>query len=177
MRAVSFRQSSSVHGRPRTRPGFGLPRQSGVTFIELIISIVIIGIAASGILLVMDRTTRQSADPLVEQQAIAIAEAYMEEVLNRNFSDPDGGETESCEAGEARATYDDIFDYACIADTNGAVDQKGDAIAGLDAYNIDVAVDGAATLSGVPAARVTVTVTHDHVPGLNIAVTAYRTEY
>ena len=55
-------------------------RQSGVTLIELVIAIVIIAIAATAILGTFATTVGQSADPMIRHQAVAIAEAYLEEI-------------------------------------------------------------------------------------------------
>ncbi len=55
--------------------------QNGATLIELIITIVVISSALVGILSIINITTRHSADPVVQQQAIAIAESYLEEIL------------------------------------------------------------------------------------------------
>ena len=56
--------------------------------IELIIAIVVISIAATGVLLVYATAVRYSADPMVQQQALAVAEAYLDEILARPASDP-----------------------------------------------------------------------------------------
>jgi len=65
--------------------------QQGVSLIELITFIVIISVALAGILLVMSVTTRNSADPLIHKQALAIAEAMLEEVelMPFTYCDPD----------------------------------------------------------------------------------------
>ncbi|MDF1584039.1 MAG: prepilin-type N-terminal cleavage/methylation domain-containing protein [Methyloprofundus sp.] len=55
--------------------------QSGVTLIELIISMVIISISLTGIFTVMNLTVSHSADPIIYHQAIAIAEACIDEIL------------------------------------------------------------------------------------------------
>ena len=54
--------------------------QRGSSLIELIMFIVIVSVALAGILLVMNVTTKNSADPLVHKQALAIAESLLEEV-------------------------------------------------------------------------------------------------
>ena len=54
--------------------------QRGISLIELIMFIVIVSVALAGILLVMNVTTKGSADPLVHKQALAIAESLLEEV-------------------------------------------------------------------------------------------------
>lgn len=67
----------------RPRP---LLRQRGLTLIELTVFIVIMGVALAGILGVMGRFTRQSADPLQRKQAILRAEAVLEEIALANFT-------------------------------------------------------------------------------------------
>ena len=54
--------------------------QSGLTLIELIFFIVIVGGALAGVLSVLNVTTKSSADPLVRKTMLAIAQALMEEV-------------------------------------------------------------------------------------------------
>ncbi len=56
-------------------------QQSGITLIELIISMVIISISLTGIFTVMNLTVSHSADPIIYHQAISIAEACIEEIL------------------------------------------------------------------------------------------------
>ncbi|WP_435627492.1 type IV pilus modification PilV family protein [Candidatus Ferrigenium straubiae] len=81
--------------------------QRGVSLIELILFIVIVGVALAGILLVMNVTTRGSADPLVHKQALSIAESLLEEVVLMPFTfcDPDDANAASavsaadCSAG------------------------------------------------------------------------------
>ena len=108
--------------------------QSGVTLIELIVSILIVAIAASAVLGVLSMTTGGSADPMFRHQAAAIAEAYLEEILLKSFADPDGIDGEVL-----RASFDDVDDYDGLADA-GARDQFGNPIAGLAEYAVSVAV-------------------------------------
>lgn len=65
--------------------------QRGVSLVELIMFIVIVSVALAGILLVMNVTTRGSADPLIHKQALAIAESLLEEVelMPFTYCDPD----------------------------------------------------------------------------------------
>ena len=149
--------------------------QQGATLIELIIAIVIISIALVGILVVMNRTTSRSADPLILDQSVAIANAYLEEIIARPFADPDG-----TEAGETRSSFDDVDDYNNLTDV-GARDQFNNPITGLEQYTISVSVSGEALAVGALTAdaanskRITITVTHPAQSGVSIST--YRTNY
>jgi prepilin-type N-terminal cleavage/methylation domain-containing protein len=77
----------------------------GFTLIEMIITIVVIGVALSGILVTFNTVVRSSADPLVSKQMISIAEAEMEGVMLQNFAaiaSPTGCNT--CPAGYTGST-------------------------------------------------------------------------
>lgn len=172
-----------------------LPRpmqQRGATLVELVVSIVIISVGLAGVLLVMERTTRSSADPMIQYQAIAIAEAYLDEILLKDFCDPDNAapctppnnpgnvNCNVCPPAEgSRGAFDNVCDYNNRTD-NGAADQNGAAIAGLDAYVVQTAVDTASMLNGLlgnscQVLRVQVTVTPPF--GGPIVVSGYRTNY
>lgn len=162
--------------------------QRGVTLIELVISIVVISVAMAGVLLVMNQTTRHSADPMIEHQAVAVAEAYLEEALLKSFADPslppnpDAGRV--CPGPEgARSQYDNVCDYNGL-DDNGARDQLGNAVAGLGGYRVRVGVDCASALHDIPGnancdatnvVRVNVRVTHSSM--VDLTVSGYRTRY
>jgi len=150
--------------------------QRGVTLIELVVSIVILSVAATGILMVMTQTVLSSADPMLREQATAIAQSYMEEILTQPLTDPDGVETNGPEGGESRATYDDVWDYHGLNNSAGALDQNGATVSGLEGYNIAVTVTGATfgPGAGSPALRIAITVTHDGQAGINVPVVAYR---
>lgn len=149
---------------------FSSKPQSGVTLVELLVSIVIVSIAASGVLGVLSMTTAASADPMIRHQAAAIAEAYLEEIMLKPIADPDGVDGEA-----ARADYDDLDDYDGLADA-GARDQFGSLIAGLASYSVAVSVAPSSGLPSVPPAdalRVDVIVTHS--ADINFVLSGYRT--
>ncbi len=52
-----------------------------MTLVELVITIVIIGIAAAALFSAMASITARSADPMLRQQSLLIAEAYLERLL------------------------------------------------------------------------------------------------
>jgi MSHA pilin protein MshD len=150
--------------------GPGLER--GVTLVELVIAITIVAIAATAVMGAMSAVTKRTADAMTQQQAVALAQAYLEEVLQRPVGDPDGVEPEA-----GRGSFDDIDDYNGLADT-GARDQFGNAIAALSSYTVTVAVAQTTALTGVPAAaarRVDVTVTGPG--GVTAALSGYRTGF
>ena len=177
--------------------------QAGLTFIELVASIVIVSVATLGLMLAVSSAIGRSADPMVQTQAIAIASAYLEEATLADFCDPafnpDGNPattcrnectTAACDGGcggsafaaeSGRSTFDDICDYNNLADS-GARDRNGAAIANLSSYAVAVRVlDSPAITLGSPAlgastgqvVRVEVEVSH---PGLAVPVviSAYK---
>lgn len=112
--------------------------QKGISLIELVIFIVILSVALTGITLIYINTTRYSADPMVRIRSIELAQSTLEEILLKAYDDntPVGGgcvhfpansrcpvgappnpdaATETfglvAEAGEARATFNDVDDY------------------------------------------------------------------
>ena len=145
--------------------------QSGFTLIEIITTIVIISIAATAILSVFSGTIRSSANPMIQQQAISIAEAYMEEIVLKPFNDPDG-----TEVGESRSTFDDVDDYNGLTDA-GARDQNNSLIPSLGNFTVTVSVANS-SLNGIGAADallITVNVAHSILG--SIELTGYRTNY
>ena len=149
------------------RRGEGIKKQRGVNLIELIISIVIISIAVGGVLLVFTQTIRFSADPMIQQQAVAIAEGYMDEILARPVTDPDGGT-------ETRENFDNVGDYNGLNQV--PTDQNNNALLGLGDYNVSVVVTAGVNIgpggATVLASRVEVTVTRPTV--VNFTLTGYR---
>lgn len=61
-------------------------RQGGLSIIELIIFIVVMGIAAAGIMQVFNLSTKTSADPVRRKQALLLAEAMLEEIELARFT-------------------------------------------------------------------------------------------
>jgi MSHA pilin protein MshD len=155
----------------------------GVTLVELIVAIAIIGTGVAGILAVMEATTRRSADPMIMQQAQLIGESYLEEILQKKFYDPDTDTV--CPAREAtRAGYDNVCDYNGLSNA-GALDQLGNPVAGLESYNVAATVSSAGVALGsvnnadgtVRVLRVEVVVSHATFAGVSVPLTGYRVNY
>lgn len=64
----------------------GAARQRGLSLIELIIFMVIMGAAAGGILQLLNLSTRSSVEPLQRKQALMIAASLLEEVELAHFT-------------------------------------------------------------------------------------------
>jgi MSHA pilin protein MshD len=173
----------------------------GFTLIELVLFIAILGIGVAGVLGAYQHAARDSADPIVQKQALAIAESLLEEIQQLPFTycDPDdplvatAASAAACttaeaigpEAGETRYSastpFDNVNDYhgynTATEIPAGMKDIGGAAITGLSQYNASVTVANAA-LGGVPAADSLLISVVVSGPG-NVAakVDAYRTRY
>ena len=80
--------------------------EDGISLIELIVFIVIVGIAVAGVVGALSMATRASADPMIQKQALAIAEALLEEVQLQPFTycDPDDPQAATAQSAAVGAT-------------------------------------------------------------------------
>ena len=181
--------------------------ERGLSLIELLVFIVVVGIAVSGVLSVYSLNARSSADPMVQKQALAIAESLLEEVLAKPYTycDLDDANVESAgsyadcatmpedimgpeTAGTAETRYanltpfDNVNDYHGFS-MNGINDLTGTAIAGLAGYTASVQVQPVADFNGivpvVPGDNETllVTVTVTAPGNHSVSLSGYRTRY
>jgi MSHA pilin protein MshD len=141
-------------------------RLHGMTLIELIVFIVIVGTALAGVLTVLDTTARSGGDPVIRKQMLAIAEGLLEEVALRPFTwcDPDDATAATAtsatvgvgpafctatvegmgpEAGETRTggatSFDNVNDYAGLALPSPIASVSGSSFAPAG-YSATVAV-------------------------------------
>lgn len=172
--------------------------QAGLSLIELIIFIIIVGVGVAGILTVYGVTVKGSADPQVRKQMLAIAEALLEEVEFKPFTfcDPDdpnaptaqsaadctggaGGANDESrlplgpESGETRSTFDNVSDYNGFT-LNPASDINGNTIAGYAASVVVAQQQLEASVPLTETLRITVTVTHGSD---TLSLSGYRTRY
>ena len=149
-----------------------ISRQAGTTLIELVVAIVIISIAASSVLMALSTSVTYSADPMIRHQAVAIAEAYLEEIALKSFVDPDGVDGEG-----SRDLYDDVDDYDGLVD-NGARNQFGAAIAALSDYTVSVTVTASSALPSIASTELyLISVQITHAANVNFTVSAYRANF
>lgn len=68
-------------------------KQKGISLIELVIFIVILSVALTGITLIYINTTRYSADPMIRIRSIELAQSTLEEILLKAYdhNTPVGG--------------------------------------------------------------------------------------
>jgi len=133
---------------------------------------------------VLSITTKSSADPIQPKQAMLVAEAMMDEILGKDYCDPDTFVRSTvafpspCGAHTTEATrdlYDDVLDYNGYSSAGvRSLDNLGAPVVGLENYNVAVAVSAETTIQGAPGRLVTVTVS---VGGNNYALSAYRFNY
>jgi MSHA pilin protein MshD len=128
-------------------------RAGGFSLIELIVFIVIVGVALAGVLSVLDFTSSRSSDPMVSKQAVAIGEAFVDEIVSRDYANAAGT------SGDPRTALTGIADYNGY--TGGGVIRFRDstAVPGLGGYKVAVQVGNTVTISGADMRPILVTVT------------------
>lgn len=122
-----------------------------MTLVELVITIVIIGIASAALFSAMAAITGRSADPMLRQQSLALAEAYLEAISTRPYA-------ELPSAAQGASAPQDIQGNAILGD-----------------YRVAVEVDAAATVGDVVATRIDITVTDPQ--GQTLELSGWRTCY
>jgi MSHA pilin protein MshD len=155
-------------------------RQRGVTLVELVMFVLIVGIAVSSVLGTLALAGGRSADALVQRQSLAVAESLLQEIVAQPFTalSPDGSpETIGPEAGESRTSsttpFNHVNDYHGYT-MNGIVALDGSAIAGLESYSASVSVSAQA-LGNIPAGEgLLVRVTVTGPGGVPVTLTGFR---
>ncbi|NQV71129.1 MAG: type II secretion system protein [Pseudohongiella sp.] len=144
--------------------------QTGITLVELIVTIVILAIALLGIAQAIQGGAQRSADTLVEGRAIALAQAYLDEILGKRFDENSANSgippcrpaapvprqctaegsfgfnfTSPVEPGEnSRSKLDDVDDYDGMDEGDGQTtplqDVDGNDRNGYENFRVQVAV-------------------------------------
>lgn len=175
-------------------------RQRGMSLIEVVVFIVVLGIGIAGLAILYNRLTLSSVDPLVRKQAVAIASSLLEEIQLRPFTfcDPDDPavftaaspagcatpEVIGAEGPETRygpTFFDNVSDYAAFPPMAGSIqDITNTTINGLSGYSAQVQIvaaggDFPAAIPADEALRITVTVTGP--AGIQVVLQGYRLRY
>jgi MSHA pilin protein MshD len=149
-------------------------RHQGVTLVELVVAITIVAIAVTTILGAFAAIATRSADAMMQQQAIAIGESYLSEILQRWVVDP--SDPNGTLPNTGRASWDRVDQYNGLVE--GPHDQFGNSIASLSSYTVSVSTSQSSALAGVPAAsarRIDITVSYP--PSASVTLSGYRTSY
>ena len=151
-----------LRARLRRRPrGFTLP--------EAILAIVVLGVGLAGLLLAFATVAKSSADPVLQQQMMAVAQELLEEIQLKPYAPAANAAPTGC----ARDTFNDVADYHGYSST-GICTLDGTAIAALAGYSVSVSVLPG-TLGGVAAARrIVVTVSQG---GQSLQLVGWRVDY
>lgn len=176
-------------------------RARGLTLIEVVVFIAVLAIGITAILVLYNRVTEASVDPLVRKQAVAIATSLLEEVQLKGFTfcDPDDANVLTAAGAGACATpeglgaegetryadprFDNVSDYAGFAMPQGAGIRTVDntLLAGLDGYGASVAIaqiDPGELGPAIPATEaLRITVSVSAPAGVNVSLQGYRVRY
>ncbi len=118
---------------------------SGFTLVEMIITIVIIGVGLAGVLTAFTTVIKSSADPMVRKQLISLAEGMAEEITQKPYAIGSGTIT-----GCNRSSADDVRDYKTAYAAEQNICLPDGTSAGLTGYTIKVEMDDPATWNGIP---------------------------
>lgn len=177
-------------------------RQRGISLIETILFIVIVGVGVAGLAGVMSSTLKYSADPMIRKQAVAVAESLLEEIMLQPFTrcdldtydgtDPTGpctaealgpetigGVTES--RTSLTNPFDNVNDYHGFTMTNGIGSiTDNQVITGLERFSAAVTMTEVGITdfnlgNAAHALKITVRVTGPNSE--DITLTGYRFRY
>ena len=141
-----------------------------MTLIEMVIAIVILGVGLTGVMLALSTVTRGSADPLVAQQLLAIAEEMLEEVELKPYAVA----ANAAPAAHARNTFNDVLDYNGYTASGQIYTIDGTAIPSLAGYSLRVQVQAAALAGVAEALRIDVTVSRGST---SLTLSGWRTGF
>ncbi len=178
----------------------------GISLVEQIVFIVIVGVGVAGMLAAMTIGTRGSADPMIQKQALAIAEAFLEEaqLMPFTYCDPDDAQARTAtsatvgaggcqatveaigpEGGETRygtvTPFDNVSDYHGY-DSNaeappGVKNIIGTAQPALAAYRAQISVANQALAAISATDSLLITVTVTGPGNTIVTAQGYRTRH
>jgi MSHA pilin protein MshD len=175
--------------------------QRGLSLIELIIFMVVMGITAVAVLQMLNLSAKSSADPVRRKQALLLAESYLEEVELARFTycDPTdpaattAANTGQCakpevlgqETGGVGRPFDNVSDYGALGSPGAALQQfltggqlsdaSGTVLTGLSGFTVTVALNAVpvATPLGTVAMPVNSSVSAANMRALRITVSVF----
>ena len=171
-----------------------LINQTGFSLVELVVMILVLSVALTGVTIAINETVKQSPKPLVQTRAMELAQTYLDEILPKRFDELSGqGGTPRCdstdnaaqicsnslvnEEGGNRQLFDDVDDFNNL-DNSPPINATGTTLNIYNDYRVQVSVTyagGDIGLANRGAKRITINVTTPL--GNTIPVTAYRVNF
>lgn len=177
--------------------------QRGFSLIELIVFVIIVSVALTGVLSVLNVTTKNSAEPLIRKQMLAIAEGLIDEVQMKplTFCDPEDANastatsTADCATavqafghviGATRATYNNVGNYcnetgttnlSCTAITLGTANDANSRIPDISGVSLNSPPGYWATMTLTPQALNDVTSGNASAAALNVILITVTVHY
>ncbi len=169
-------------------------KQNGFTLVEVIVMIVVLSVALTGLTIAINETVKHSPKPLIQTRAMELAQAYLDEIFAKRFDELSGqGGTPRCdstdnaaqlcsnvmgdEEGGVRSLFDDVDDYHGVNDAPPVL-ASGTSLTNYSSYQVQITVGysgGEIGLGNRAAKRVTVSVTTPL--GNVVPVSAYRVNF
>ena len=121
--------------------------ERGFSLVEIIITILIIGVALTAAIAGWGNIARHSSDVMWQTRVSYLGQAYLEEILSRRYDEltPAGGSPicDPCTAegsfgvdgGETRETYDDVDDYHGLNENAVGLFNSLVTTGGIQSYN------------------------------------------
>ncbi len=143
-------------------------RENGFSLIELVITIVVLGIALSALTASLFSGVSRNADPLWQSKATQLSQAYLDEILSMRYQENSplgGGSVGTCaiggnEVGEtSRSLYDDVDDYDGLTETADFLDTTTSSVYTGYTVVIDVTCVDSTNAASTNSKLIVVTIT------------------
>ena len=169
---------------------------TGFTLIELVVVIVVLAVALTGVTLAINQAVQHSPDALVQTRAMELAQTYLDEIFTKRYDENSGqGGLPRCdssdtnaltcsaslgsEEGTNRASFDDVDDYDGLNEQPPTSLLDGSNLNNYDSYGVQIAVVYAGSELGFAsnrrAKRITINITTPL--GNTLPVSVYRVNF
>jgi len=158
-------------------------REKGFSLIELVITIVVLGIALSALTASLFSGVGRNADPLWQSKATQLSQAYLDEILSMRYQDNSplgGGAVGTCviagnEVGEtSRSEFNDVDDYDGLIETADFLDDAATSNYAGYTVSIDVTCVGPNNAAAINSKLIALTITSP--TNQNIVFSVFRAD-
>ena len=168
----------------------------GFTLIELVVVIVVLAVALTGVTLAINQAVQHSPDALVQTRAMELAQTYLDEIYSKRYDELSGqgglprcdssdtnaqacSNTLGSEEGSNRLLFDDVDDYDGLNEQPPTSIVDGSNLNNYDSYGVQIAVVYAGSELGFTsnrrAKRITISITTPL--GNTLPVSVYRVNF